>query len=296
MPGWAADAGLSVQTDLANPSTRPGLRLPGRVTLTASLGALRVDGVRLGLVVRVEGADGGQSLVEFHRAPVAGPFVLAAGERRVVPFALPVPWETPLTVVADKAPLGLRMGLRTEVPMGSEPVRAPLGPAVAADELRPLFVHALPAQAGILDTLAELGFELRQAALRAGRLPGVRQAFGFHQVIGYWAAPMYAGPMNELEVTLVTDAYGVEAILWLDRRLALSGGGHTSISRFRVNHVGADRTDWSKVLDGWLRRAIDRHAAAASQFRAHPHLTESPQVSRRPDPQEQGGDPGATAG
>ncbi|ASW54114.1 sporulation protein [Plantactinospora sp. KBS50] len=287
MSGWAAEAGLSVQTDLLNPSTRPGLRLPGRVSLAATLGALRVDRVLLGLVAKVEDADGGQSLVEFHRAAVAGPFVLAAGERRVVPFSVQVPWETPLTVIADKAPLSLRMGLRTDVVVGVDAAR---------DDLRPLFVHALPAQAGILDTLAGLGFELRQAALRAGRLPGVRQELGFHQVVGYWAAPMYAGPMNELEVTLLTDAYGVEAIFWLDRRLALSGGGHTSISRFRVNHAGADRVDWPKVLDGWLRRAIDRHASAASQYHAHPHLTESPQVSRPPDPIEQGGDPGATAG
>ncbi|MFC7545465.1 sporulation protein [Plantactinospora sp. GCM10030261] len=283
----AGPPGLSVQTDLTNPSTRPGLRLPGRVTLTATLDPVRIDGVRLGLVGKVERDDGGQALVEFHRMPVAGPFLLAAGERRVVPFAAPMPWETPVSVVDDKAPLALRLGLRTEVSTGDGP-----GP----DDMRPVFVHPLPVQAGVLGTLAELGFELRQAALRDGRLPNVDQVFGFHQVIGYWAAPLYAGPMSEVEVTFVTDDTGVDVILWLDRRLALAGGGHTSISRFRVNHSGADRADWPSVVDGWLRQAIDRHVAAHSPYPVHPHLTESPRVSRPPDRLEQGGDPGATAG
>lgn len=279
--------GLSMQTDLVNPSTRPGLRLPGRVTLTANLDAMRVDGVRLGLVGKVEHADGGQTLVEFHRIPVAGPFLLAAGERRVIPFAVSMPWETPVTVVDDKAPLALRLGLRTAVLTG-------IGDGT--DEMRPVFVHPLPVQAGILTTLAELGFELRQAALRAGQLPNVCQVFGFHQVIGYWAAPLYAGPMSEVELTFVTDDIGVDVIFWLDRRLALSGGGHVSVSRFRADHADADRTDWPTLVDRWLRQAIDRHVAAHSPYPVRPHVTEAPRVSRPPDPIEKGGDPGATAG
>lgn len=279
--------GLSVQTDLTNPSTRPGLRLPGRVTLTANLGEVRVDGVVLGLVAKVEGADGGQSLVEFHRTPVAGSFLLAAGERRVVPFAAPMPWETPITVVDEVAPLSLRMGLRTDVVVD---------PPEDRDLMRPLFVHPLPAQEGVLTTFTSLGFELRQAGLRAGRLPGVRQAFGFHQMLGYWAAPLYAGPISEVELTFVTDAYGLDVILWIDRRLAMSGGSHASISRFRVNHAGAAEVDWAAVVDRWMRSAIDRHAAAASHYWTHPHLRESAHVSRRPERSPNGGDPDFTAG
>ncbi|MGW4502735.1 sporulation protein, partial [Micromonospora sp. NPDC004336] len=45
--GWT---GLSVRTALANPSTRPGLRLPGRVTVVAGSVDVPVLHVRLGLV------------------------------------------------------------------------------------------------------------------------------------------------------------------------------------------------------------------------------------------------------
>jgi sporulation-control protein spo0M len=279
--------GLSVQTDLPNPSTRPGLRLPGRVTVTANLGEVPVDGVRLGLVGKVEGADGGQSLVEFYRIPVAGRFLLAANERRVIPFAAPIPFQTPVTVLARFVPLALRLGLRTEVVVGS---------AVERDDMRPLFVHPLPAQQGILTALDGLGFQLRQAALRAGRLPGVRQDLSFHQMIGYWAAPLYAGPISEVELTFVTDPVGLDVIFWVDRRLAMSGGGHLSLSRFRVNHAGADRVDWARVVDGWLRHVVERHAYAASNYHTWRHLPESAHVSRPPENHTGGGDSRFTAG
>ncbi|GAB3801865.1 sporulation protein [Micromonospora zhanjiangensis] len=279
--------GLSVQTDLPNPSTRPGLRLPGRVTVTANLGEVRIDGVRVGLVAKVEGADGGQSLVEFHRVPVAGPFLLAAGERRVIPFAAPLPWQTPVTVLAGVVPLALRLALRTEVLVDA---------AVERDDLRPVIVHPLPAQDGILTTLDGLGFQLRAAALRAGRLPGVRQEFSFHQMIGYWVAPLYAGPISELELTFLADPTGLDVICWADRRLAMSGGGHLSLSRFRVAHAGADRLDWQHVVDGWLRHAVERHAWAASRYHTWQHFPESVHASRPPQHTRDGVDPGFTAG
>ena len=52
--GWT---GLSVRTTLPNPSTRPGLRLPGRVTLAAGPDDVLVRHIRLGLVTTVEPDD-----------------------------------------------------------------------------------------------------------------------------------------------------------------------------------------------------------------------------------------------
>lgn len=255
--GAAAGLGLTVETVVSNPSTRPGLDLPGRVILTAGAAEVLVDHVVLGLVTRVEPAtaDEPQVMVEFHRTAVAGTFVLAAGERRVLRFAAPMPWETPVTVIGGQALLNLRIGLRTEVSVG---------PSLDRGDLRGLFVHPLPAQERILGALGGLGFELRQAGLQGGRLPGVRQTLPIHQKIGFWVGPLYAGPISELELTFLTDADGVDVIFWVNRRLALAGVGHFSISRFRVRHGGVDDVDWAQVLDGWVRHAIDRHAAAAA--------------------------------
>nr|MDT0657064.1 sporulation protein [Micromonospora sp. DSM 115978] len=249
--------GLSVRTVLPNPSTRPGLSLPGRVLLAAGSAEVVVDHVVLGLVTRVEAVEERTppTLVEFHRGTVSGRFVLAPGETRDLPFALPLPWETPITVIGGQGLLDLRMGLRSEVAVGQ---------LLDRGNLKGLFVHPLPAQEGILGAFDALGFELRQAGMQAGRLPGVTHALPFHQKIGFWVGPLYAGPFSELEVTFLADPTGVEVIFWVDRRLAMAGVGHFSLSRFRLRHTDVAATDWTDLLDGWLRRATERHAATAA--------------------------------
>ena len=275
-PG-AGGTGIVVDTWLANPSTRPGLALPGRVLVRAGRRDVPVGHVVLGLVTRVEPEEPCDDplLVEFHRIRVSRGFVARANARRAVEFAVRLPWETPITVINGQRFLDLRMGLRTELA---------IDPMFDQGDLTGIFVHPLPAQEGVLGALASVGFVLRQVGLQAGRLPGVRQVLPFHQKIGYWAAPLYAGPFTELEVTFVTDRYGVEVILWLDRRMALAGSaGHLSISRFRINHADAAGTDYVRLVDGWLRQALNRHADAAAGYRPSPHPHESVHASRPPD-------------
>ncbi|MGC4895827.1 sporulation protein [Micromonospora sp. DT31] len=268
--------GLSVSTTLPNPSTRPGLRLPGRVTLTAGRWDVPVRRIRLGLVAQAEPEDpeAARRLVQYHEWSIAGRFVVPAGRRRAVDFAVPLPWETPVTTFGGVPLLSLRTGLRTEVSVD---------PDVDQGEMVPVLVHPLPTQQHVLAALDTLGFAARQAGLQQGRLPGVRQALPVQLRFGYWAAPLYAGPMTELEVIMLTDPAGMEVLFWLDRRLSLAGITHQSISRFRVWHAGADQRDWVATVDGWLRHAIDRHAAAAAHAGWSATVRESAHVSRRPD-------------
>ncbi|MBX7268374.1 sporulation protein [Micromonospora sp. Llam7] len=282
--------GLTVQTVLANPSTRPGLRLPGRVNLVAGSVDVPVFHVRLGLVSTVEPDDpeAPRGLVQFHQAQVAGALVLRAGRARSIPFEFPLPWETPVTTLGGVPLLSLRMGLRTEVA---------IEPAVDQGAMVPVFVHPLPTQQHVLAALAALGFRVRQSGLVDGRLPGVEQTLPVHQRWGFWVGPLYAGPITELEVIFVANPAGLEVILWCDRRLALAGITHTSISRFRVWHAGADQRDWAATVNGWLRHTINRHAAAAAHAHWSANISESAHVSRRPDePVPPGFGLGGTAG
>ena len=102
----------------------------------------------------------------------------------------------------------------------------------------PVFVHPIPTQQHVLAALDTLGFMIRQAGLLAGRAAGGGAHPAVAPALGYWVAPLYAGPITELEVIFVTNSAGLEAILWMDRRLALAGITHQSISRFRVWHAG----------------------------------------------------------
>ncbi|WP_328338882.1 sporulation protein [Micromonospora sp. NBC_00421] len=268
--------GLAVSTTLTNPSTRPGLRLPGRVMLTAGSRDVPIRHVRLGLVATAEPDDprAPRSLVQYHQVPVGGRFVVPAGRRRAIDFAVPLPWETPVTIFGGVPLMSLRTGLRTEVSVD---------PQLDQGALVPIFVHPLPTQQHVLAALDTLGFVLRQAGLVASRLPGVEQGLPVHQRLGYWVAPLYAGPITELELIFVANSAGLEVLLWMDRRLSLTGISHQSISRFRIWHTGAEQRDWVSVVDGWLRAAINRHAAAASHAHWSARITESAHVSRRPD-------------
>ncbi|MEV6799134.1 sporulation protein [Micromonospora rifamycinica] len=268
--------GLSVSTTLTNPSTRPGLRLPGRVMLSAGSQDVPIRHVRLGLVATAEPEDprAPRRLVQYHQVPVGGRFVVPAGRRRAIDFAVPMPWETPVTILGGVPLMSLRTGLRTEVSVD---------PELDQGALVPIFVHPLPTQQQVLAALDTLGFALRQAGLVSSRLPGVAQSLPVHQRIGYWVGPLYAGPITELELTFVTNAAGLEVLLWLDRRLSLTGISHQSISRFRIWHADDGQRDWVSVVDGWLRAAINRHAAAASDAHWSARITESAHVSRRPD-------------
>ncbi|GGM26560.1 MULTISPECIES: sporulation protein [Micromonospora] len=271
--GWT---GLAVHTTVTSPSTRPGLRLPGRVTLTAGPEDVPVRHIRLGLVAQAEPDDPGQPhrLVQFHQVSIAGSFVVPAGRRRAVDFAVPLPWETPVTIFGGVPLMSLRTGLRTEVTVGVDATQA---------AMVPVFVHPLPTQQHVLAALDTLGFVMRQAGLQQGRLPGVAQTLPLHQRLGYWVAPLYAGPITELELIFVTNSAGLEVILWPDRRLALAGATHQSISRFRVWHTGAEQQDWIALVDGWLRATINRHAEMAAHADWSAQLTESAHVSRPPD-------------
>lgn len=282
--------GLTVQTALANPSTRPGLRLPGRVNLIAGSVDVPVYHVRLGLVSTVEPDDpeAPRRLVQFHQAQVSDALVLRAGRARSIPFEFPLPWETPVTTLGGVPLLSLRMGLRTEVA---------IEPALDQGAMVPIFVHPLPTQQHILGALDTLGFSARQSGLIDGRLPGVEQTLPLHQRWGFWVGPLYAGPITELEVIFVTNSAGLEVIFWCDRRLALAGITHTSISRFRIWHVDADKRDWTATVDGWLRETINRHAAAAAHADWSANISESAHVSRPPDqPIPPGYGLGGTAG
>ncbi|MER7889712.1 sporulation protein [Micromonospora sp. NPDC094482] len=282
--------GLSVRTALANPSTRPGLRLPGRVTVIAGALDVSVRHVRLGLVTTAEPDDPSapRRLVQFHQAELTGGFVLPAGRGRTIPFQFPMPWETPVNIFGGAPLLSLRMGLRTEVAVE---------PELDQGAMVPVFVHPLPTQAHVLAALDTLGFTLRQAGLVDARLPGVAHTLPLHQRVGFWVAPLYAGPITEMEVVFVANSAGLEVILWMDRRLALAGITHQSISRFRIWHADADRRDWVSTVDGWLRMAINRHAAAASHADWSAQIKESAHVSRAPDePVPPGYGLGGTAG
>jgi sporulation-control protein len=241
--------GPSVDTVLANPNTRPGLSLDGQVQLLGGDHDVTVEQIVLGLVTRVE-SDHGDGLVAFHRLPVAGMFLLRAGERRDLPFTFPVPWEAPVTDVYGGRLPGMVMGLRTEVFVAQ---------SVDKGDLDEVAIHPLPAQERILDAFAALGFRFARADLEHGGIYGVRQELPFYQEIEFYPPPQYAGVFTEVEVTFVADPSGIEVILEFDKRGGFLTPGHDTYGRYRVSHAEADHQNLTATVESWLAEATGHY-------------------------------------
>ena len=189
----------------------------------------------------------GESLLEFHRASVAGNFPLAAGAREDIPFTLTVPWETPVTHLAGRPLTGMTMGVRTELSVAK---------SVDQGDLDGVEIHPLPAQEAILAAFDRLGFHLRHADVERGGIYGVRQELPFYQEIEYAAPPELTSSMDEVEVTFVADADGVEVILEFDKRGGLLREGRDTYARHRVEHDEVSGMDWVSLVEGWVHEAV----------------------------------------
>jgi sporulation-control protein len=237
--------GPTVDTVLANPNTRPGLTLDGQVQLVGGDHESSIEHIVLGLVAATEHGP-----VEFHRVQVAGAFRLAAGERRDIPFQLPVPWETPVTHMYGQQLHGMTMGVRTELAIAK---------AIDKGDLDMVAVHPLPVQERILEAFDRIGFRFTKADLEHGQIYGVRQTLPFYQEIEFYPSPQYAGALNEAEVTFIADPQGVEVVLEFDKRGGFLSEGHDSYGRFRVAHQDAETTDFAAVVNTWVSEAAGRY-------------------------------------
>ncbi|WP_330238802.1 sporulation protein [Streptomyces sp. NBC_00525] len=246
--------GPSVDTVLEAGAVAPGGDVTGEVRLRGGDGDVTIEHITLELVARVEAEhDDGESegFVAFHRCAVAGGFRLSGGEDRAVPFALTLPWETPITELYGQE-LGIVLGVRTE-----------LGVAGARDkgDLDPLAVRPLPAQEAVLEALGQLGFGFRSADLELGRIGGTGQQLPFYQEIELSLAPQYAHQLNEIEVTFLAGPTGLEVVLEADKRDGFLSEGHDALVRHTVGHHEVAGTDWNAEVDGWIRRLVEHRAA-----------------------------------
>ncbi|BCJ54832.1 hypothetical protein Asp14428_63070 [Actinoplanes sp. NBRC 14428] len=245
--------GPVVDTALATPEAYPGGELLGAVRLTGGDYDVEVETLAVGLVTRVEAEDG-DALVEFHRAWVAAGFTLAAGERQDIPFAITLPWETPLTFAYGKKLAGMSLGLRTELTVEQ---------GVDTDDADALTVHPLPAQEVVLDALTRLGFHFRHADVERGAIFGVRQDLPFYQEIEFHPPPEWKQAMDDLELTFLADPEGVEVILELEKHGGLLHRAEDRYARLRVNHLEAASKDWAAEV---LRAVREAMPAGAGEF------------------------------
>lgn len=255
--------GPSVETVLEGGAVRPGGTLRGEVRLAGGSMPYDIERVSLELVARVEaehgqGEDGeSEGLAGFGRYEIGGGFRLGEEDSYRVPFAVTLPWETPVTELHGE-PLGITLGVRTELEVAG---------ARDKGDFDLIAVRPLAVQEAVLEAFGQLGFGFRSADLELGHINGSGQQLPFYQEIELIPAPGYAHRLNEIEVTFLAHAGGAEVVLEADGRGGAGGSGaDDALSRHSVGHEGVVRTDWNAVVAGW----IDQLAAHGS-YEGHGH-------------------------
>ncbi|OEJ49592.1 sporulation protein [Streptomyces agglomeratus] len=254
--------GPTVDTVLEGGPVQPGGTLHGQLRLVGGKVDFDIEQITLELVARVEAEhDDGEAekAVSFERFIVGGGFRLAEGERRSIPFAVTVPWETPVTELHGQ-PLGVVLGLRTEL--------AVVGGKDKGD-LDPLTVRPLPAQEAVLEAFGQLGFGFKSADLEYGHIGGASQQLPFYQEVELTPAPQCAHAMREIEVTFLANPGGMEVVLEADKPGGLFSSGHDAVNRFTVGHQGVGQRDWNAEVEGWVRQLAAGHGAHAPHDYGH---------------------------
>lgn len=231
----------SVDTVLSTPRLRPGDTMTGEVRLRGGEFDAAVEHVTLALVARAEaeaGDDERTGLAELLRVQVSGPFTLAEGEDRTIPFAFELPWEAPISEVRGQPLTGMALGVRTELAIAK---------AVDKGDLDPISVEPLPSQERVMEAFLQLGFAFKSADLEMGQIYGTHQELPCYQEIEFYGPP---GAIAEAELTFVADPDGMDIVIEADRH---SGHyGSDAVGRFRVGHDEALRMDWAAELGNWL--------------------------------------------
>lgn len=249
--------GPAVDTVLDPIGAVPGGTLSGQVHLKGGNADFTIDHITLELIARVEAEhDHGESegAVVFDRFTVGGGFRLAEGEHRSIPFAITLPWETPITELYGQ-PLGIVLGVRTE-----------LGVAGAKDkgDLDQLTVRPLPAQEAVLEALGQLGFGFKSADLELGHIRGTGQQLPFYQEIELTPAPAYAHQVSEIEVTFLANPAGMEVVIEADKRGGFFSEGHDAVTRYTVSHADVPHRNWNAEVEAWIRQLVEHRASYGS--------------------------------
>ncbi|MFD9864103.1 sporulation protein [Streptomyces alboflavus] len=259
--------GPSVDTVLKAGAVRPGETLRGQVNLQGGNADVNVEHITLELVARVEAEhDGGEheGYVAFDRFIVGGGFRLGEGQQHSEPFAITLPWETPITELYGQG-LGIILGVRTELAVSG---------AKDKGDLDPLTVAPLPVQEAILEAFGQLGFGFKSADLELGRVGGTGQQFPFYQEIELTPSPEYAHAVNEIEVTFLAHRDEMEVILEADKRGGFFASGHDAVTRFTVPYDGSLHQDWNSIVDGWVRQMVE-HRSSCGHGDAYGHGDDS---------------------
>ncbi len=254
--------GPSVDTVLDGEACQPGGALSGEVRVGGASGETEIRQIVLSLVAEVETGEDDKRGLEFQRVTVAEDLRLQAEEYQTIPFSLPLPWETPITVVSGEPLRGMRLGVSTHVAVAK---------AVDTSDMDPVRVEPLASQLPVIEALLAMGAHIKGADLEHGHIHGVHQEFPFYQEIEFFPPPQFAGRVGEIELTFVSRRDSLDVVLEADKRGGLFAPGGDAFGRIHRSHELALATNWAAEITQWLEAVAERaHGVHNDGIHNHP--------------------------
>nr|WP_255570278.1 sporulation protein [Cohnella sp. CFH 77786] len=182
----------------------PGDEVRGEVRLKGGNVEQRIETISLSVMtqyLRESGDNKYYENAEIARYEISSPFTLQAGESREVPFAFPLPADTPITVGKTPVWIGTELDIRG---------------ALDPNDNDRIEVRPTPGMNTVLQAAELAGFRFRNAECEYTRLGG---RLPFLQEFEYVPAGRFRGRLDEIEIAFVRqDANGIELLVQIDRR------------------------------------------------------------------------------
>lgn len=231
---WTSRQDPTVITVLTNPNTRPGYDIEGSVRVWGGKDSSIID--RLSLSLTVSASDAVAAELQALEL-LSDPLHLGAGDRRLIPFRMPVPWDAPITAVSGERLHPVSLCLRTEW----RPDFPPL--------LSRLTVHPSIVQERVLAAMEHLGYRLTASKVDGGGVLGPAGRAPLAQRFTFQAEPRRAVVSRRVGVTFVSNPVATDILIEVDTG--------PPARHLRLDHADVGwQSPWVD-LDGWLRWAID---------------------------------------
>lgn len=236
----------TVNTLVAETELMPGDTLRGDILLQGGAAAQEIAGVTLALVTDVRHND------IYERAVLAEQHLdqelaLQPGETRRLPFAMPLPLSTPLSIGQQQ------IVLRTSVHVSG---------GLDQHDGDPLLVLPHPLMVPVFQGLDQLGFELHEVECERNRRVGGDQPIV--QRLEFRPAGALSQTVQEIELIFHLEQEGLDVWLEVDRTM----GALTEfmddlelnerLTRFQVTDADLEQRDWGAFLAETIARAARR--------------------------------------
>ncbi|MCU7667121.1 sporulation protein [Bacillus thuringiensis] len=221
-----------VDARLDNHNVVPGEEVTGEVYILGGNIPQEINGAYINIKTKVlKEVDDKKMYSDFtlFRFLVASQFTINSKEEKIIPFSFKFPTESPISLGNTK----IWVQTELDIPLAVDP-----------SDKDAIVVNPSISTRIVLDAIDSLGFVLRKTE----NLSSYKSSIGLIQEFEYFArSGEFKGLLDELEVIVIPDTYGVKLLLEVDRKVR--GLGSLFAETFDMDETKITLTIDNEILD-----------------------------------------------